>query len=578
MKRFFKFFVSFSLLFSLFALYGEGEVIELRVYNWEDYISVDDGSGESVDLIKKFEQHCKEKFNLNVKVKYSTFGTLENMYNELMLTRTQAKDGSYTYAYDLVCPSDYMVQKMILEGMVEKYDYTIEEGKLGYINGYYDNASKFIVDLFKKYGWQDYATGYMWGTMGFVYNPEVITKLPGYTEGDEKHWSFIWKEYVKNLGTIKDSIRDTYALALGYVYSEELAALRKSYESKSITKAQYTDKVVEIFNRTDEESVNKVEEALSILKENIYGFEVDSGKKDMATGKIAINFAWSGDAVYTLDTADEDENGAELYYAVPEEGSNIWFDGWVMPKGANVPLAQEFINFLAQPENAKANMDFIGYTSVIAGNEMFENCVDNYGTYVMVECEAPKEGEAEKAEEKPAEGEEKAEAEGEEEEEEPKPFLDKESGKYYCDKYVGELSEEELNKFKNADGTYNFIYPDYDKDDNVTGMHKEENVTLYKNDLNYFFANKTTDAAEEKTDFTVITDVIGRQCSTQYPTEDIVARCAIMKHFDDEQMLRLNNMWDEVKVSSSGMSMVIPVIIVVLTCLVFAIVAIVKRR
>jgi spermidine/putrescine transport system substrate-binding protein len=569
MKRFFKLFVSFSLLFSLFSLYGEGEVIELKVYNWEDYISIDDGSGESVDLIKKFEQHCKEKFNLNVKVKYSTFGTLENMYNELMLTRTQAKDGSYTYAYDLVCPSDYMVQKMILEGMVEKYDYTIEEGKLGYINGYYDNASKFIVDLFKKYGWQDYATGYMWGTMGFVYNPEVITKLPGYTEGDENHWSFIWKEYVKNLGTIKDSIRDTYALALGYVYSEELATLRKSYESKSITKAQYTDKVVEIFNRTDEESVNKVEKALSILKENIYGFEVDSGKKDMATGKIAINFAWSGDAVYTLDTADEDENGAELYYAVPEEGSNIWFDGWVMPKGANVPLAQEFINFLAQPENAKANMDFIGYTSVIAGNEMFENCVDNYGTYVMVECEAPKEGEAEKGEEK---------AEGEEEEEESKPFLDKESGKYYCDKYVGELSEEELNKFKNADGTYNFLYPDYDKDDNVTGMHKEENVTLYKNDLNYFFANKTTDAAEEKTDFTVITDVIGRQCSTQYPTEDIVARCAIMKHFDDEQMLRLNNMWDEVKVSSSGMSMVIPVIIVVLTCLVFVVVAIMKRR
>ena len=211
-------------------------------------------------------------------------------------------------------------------------------------------------------------------------------------------------------------------------------------------------------------------------------------------------------------------------------------------------------------------MDFIGYTSVIAGNEMFENCVDNYGTYVMVECEAPKEGEAAEK------------AEGEEEEEEPKPFLDKESGKYYCDKYVGELSEEELNKFKNADGTYNFLYPDYDKDDNVTGMHKEENVTLYKNDLNYFFANKTTDAAEEKADFTVITDVIGRQCSTQYPTEDIVARCAIMKHFDDDQMLRLNNMWDEVKVSSSGMSMVLPVIIVVLTCLVFVVVAIMKRR
>ena len=576
MKKFFALFLSFSLWFSLLPLFGEGDVVELKVYNWEDYISIDDGSGESVDLIKKFEQHCKEKFGLNVKVKYSTFGTLENMYNELQLTKTKTADGSYTYAYDLLCPSDYMLQKMIIEGMVEKYDYTIEEGKLGHVNGYYDNASKFIVDLFKKYGWQDYATVYMWGTMGFVYNPEVFAKLPDYKKGDEAHWDFIWKEYAKNLGTIKDSIRDTYALALGYVYRDELTELAKSFKAGSLTKEEYADKLVTLFNRADEKSVNKVEEALSVLKENIYGFEVDSGKKDMATGKIAINFAWSGDAVYTLDTADEDENGAELYYAVPEEGSNIWFDGWVMPKGANVPLAQEFINFLAQPENAKANMDYIGYTSAIGGEEMFENCVENYGTYIMVECEAPKEGEAEKTEEKPAEGEEKAEAE--EEEEEAKPFLDKESGKYYCDKYVGELSEEELNKFKNADGTYNFLYPDYDKDDNVTGMHKEENVTLYKNDLNYFFANKTTAAAEEKKDFTVITDVIGRQCSAQYPTEDIVSRCAIMKYFDDTEMRRLNDMWDEVKVSSSGMSMVIPVIIVVLTCLVFAIVAIMKRR
>ena len=70
MKKFFALFLSFSLLLSLLPLFGEGEVVELKVYNWEDYISIDDGSGESVDLIKKFEQHCKEKFGLNVKVKY----------------------------------------------------------------------------------------------------------------------------------------------------------------------------------------------------------------------------------------------------------------------------------------------------------------------------------------------------------------------------------------------------------------------------------------------------------------------------------------------------------------------------
>lgn len=197
-----------------------------------------------------------------------------------------------------------------------------------------------------------------------------------------------------------------------------------------------------------------------------------------------------------------------------------------MPKGANVPLAQEFINFLAQPENAKANMDFIGYTSPIGGDDMFEHSVENYGTYIMTECEAPKEGE--KTEEK-AEG----DTEAAEEEEEVKPFLDKESGKYYCENYVGDMSEEELGKFKNADGTYNFIYPDYDKDDNIIGMHKEENVTLYSSDLNYFFVNGLTGA--DHRNYTLVTDSIGRQSSAQYPTEDIVTRCAIMQYFNEDR-------------------------------------------
>ena len=97
----------------------------------------------------------------------------------------------------------------------------------------------------------------------------------------------------------------------------------------------------------------------------------------MAAGKIAINFAWSGDAAYTLDTADEYE-GAKLYYAVPEEGSNIWFDAWVMPKGANKELAQFFVNFISDPECAISNMDYIGYVSPISGDDVFERMLDTY--------------------------------------------------------------------------------------------------------------------------------------------------------------------------------------------------------
>ncbi|MBR5145739.1 MAG: extracellular solute-binding protein, partial [Clostridia bacterium] len=99
-------------------------------------------------------------------------------------------------------------------------------------------------------------------------------------------------------------------------------------------------------------------------------------KNDMITGKININFAWSGDAVYAMDEAED--QGVCLNYSVPVEGSNIFFDGWVMPKGANTTLAEEFVNYISMPENACANMDYIGYTSVIAGDEVFDRMVDYF--------------------------------------------------------------------------------------------------------------------------------------------------------------------------------------------------------
>ena len=136
--------------------------------------------------------------------------------------------------------------------------------------------------------------------------------------------------------------------------------------------------LAKIFPDTETNTVDIVSESLKDLKHNVYGFEVDSGKKDMAAGKIAINFAWSGDAAYTLDTADEYSDGAQLYYAVPKEGSNIWFDAWVMPKGANKELAQFFVNFISSPECAISNMDYIGYVSVIAGSEVFAYVKKNY--------------------------------------------------------------------------------------------------------------------------------------------------------------------------------------------------------
>ena len=126
-------------------------------------------------------------------------------------------------------------------------------------------------------------------------------------------------------------------------------------------------------NRTDEETVEEAEAILKQMKENAYSFESDSGKADMVTGKVLANYQWSGDAVYTLDQAEIDDY--YLAYAVPEECTNVWFDGWVMLKdgidgdAAKQHAAEAFMNFMSRPDNVVRNMYYIGYTSVIAGGD-----------------------------------------------------------------------------------------------------------------------------------------------------------------------------------------------------------------
>jgi spermidine/putrescine transport system substrate-binding protein len=116
------------------------------------------------------------------------------------------------------------------------------------------------------------------------------------------------------------------------------------------------------------------------MKENLYGLEVDSGKGDIVTGKISMNLAWSGDAVYSMDLAEEYDNYLE--YCIPVEGGNVWFDGWVMPKGANKELAQAFINYLSFPSVAAQNMEEIGYVSVVSSPRILEwaNDAETYPT------------------------------------------------------------------------------------------------------------------------------------------------------------------------------------------------------
>lgn len=362
----------FACMLAVLALSGCGRddenVIVLRVNSWEEYIDEGDWEeGEEIELadgrvifsesgiVEDFEEWFYETYGMNVRVEYSTFGTNEELYNQMTMGDT----------YDLVCPSEYMIMKLMAEGMLEPfsndfYDESIEEnyyakGVSPYIKGVFDELSINNQPLSK------YAAGYMWGTLGIVYNPEYVSAE------DAAHWNILLSEKFTKCVTIKDSVRDAY-FAGSCILNEE-----KINSAEFLNAPNYLNNLSELLNATDADTVDAVEGILSDIKDNVYSFETDSGKADMVTGKVVANQQWSGDAVYTLDQAEED--GVELCYSAPEEGTNLWFDGWCMIRAGIAEdrdkkiAAEAFVNYVSNPENAVRNMYYIGYTSVISGGE-----------------------------------------------------------------------------------------------------------------------------------------------------------------------------------------------------------------
>ena len=346
----------------------DDSVIVLRVNSWEEYIDEGDWEeGDEIELedgrvifsergmIEDFEEWFYETYGMNVRVEYSTFGTNEELYNQMTMGDT----------YDLVCPSEYMIMKLMAEGLLEPfsndfYDESIEEnyyakGVSPYIKGVFDELSINDQPLSK------YAAGYMWGTLGIVYNPEYVSAE------DAAHWNLLLSEEFAKRVTIKDSVRDAY-FAGSCILNEKLIN-----SERFLSNADYLKNLSKLLNATDADTVDAVEGILSDIKDNVYSFETDSGKADMVTGKVVANQQWSGDAVYTLDQADED--GVELCYSAPTEGTNLWFDGWCMIRSGIAEdrdkkiAAEAFINYVSKPENAVRNMYYIGYTSVVAGGE-----------------------------------------------------------------------------------------------------------------------------------------------------------------------------------------------------------------
>ncbi len=360
----------FLAIAALASLTGCAKKYDLVIYNWEDYIyEGTDDTGKIVEdgTIKAFEKYYKEKTGKSIKVGYECFSTNEEMYQQLSLGAISP---------DLICPSDYMIQKMANEDLLEPFSYnettdTYEES----LSNWDQYGSPFIRNRFAAEtlangsSFLKYAVPYFWGTMGFTYDPSY---LDGNFGNEVKSWECLWStnDSLKKQFSLKDSMRDTYAAAIFHVYKDEIAALNES-------DADFNAKLSAIFNRCDDATITKVEQALIAAKNfTVYGFEVDEGKDDIVRGVYHANLAWSGDSVYSMDSAEE--AGKRLNYALPEEGSNVWFDGWCMPKGANKELAEEFLNFISMPENAAKCMEAVGYTSPIVGEDIWEQVNDWY--------------------------------------------------------------------------------------------------------------------------------------------------------------------------------------------------------
>ncbi len=362
--------------------------VVLRVCSWEEYIDL--GGWEEDDLIDidnpfiegspgifgensmvdDFTEWFNSTHDYKVKVEYSTFGTNEDLYNRLSLGDE----------YDLVCPSDYLLMKLIAEDKHVEYSdaFWDTENKdnhyARFVSPYIDgndgskfNSFNFATSQNQNENLHKKAACFMWGTLGFAYNPEKLVN----TE-DVATWKMLLNENYLRQVTVKDNVRDAYFATLGIIKSDEL----KGGELDSAAMSR-------LMNDTSPEIIEKAQDVLKDVKNNVYSFETDSGKADMVTGKVIANEQWSGDAVLIMDEAEDE--GAELWYSIPEECTNIWFDGWMMLKdGINgnarkQEAAEAFVNFLSRPDNAVRNMYYIGYTSAIAGDTVLEYMDWNYG-------------------------------------------------------------------------------------------------------------------------------------------------------------------------------------------------------
>lgn len=282
---------------------GSNQVI---VYNWGEYLDP--------DTIKIFEEET------GINVVYEEYET-----NEIMFPKVQ----SGAIAYDVVCPSDYMIQRMIENDLLAEIDYSNIPNIKNIGAAYMEQSKQFDPE-------NKYSVPYCWGTVGILYNKTMV---------DEPidSWSVLWDSKYKDNILMQDSVRDAFGVTLKYLgYS---------------------------LNSTDLDELQQAKELLIEQKPLVQAYVVDQVRDKMIGNEAAIGVIYSGEAIYTqLENPD-------LEYVIPKEGSNLWIDSWVIPKNAeHKENAEKFINFICRPDIAKMNFDYITYsTPNTAGRELIED-------------------------------------------------------------------------------------------------------------------------------------------------------------------------------------------------------------
>lgn len=294
---------------------------ELYVYNWGEYI--DDS------VIEQFKEET------GIQVTYDLFETNEEMYPVVEAGAVH---------YDVICPSDYMIQKMAENGLLAEINFD-NIPNLQYIDPQYLEKSKSF-DPENKY-----SVPYTWGTVGILYNTKRLQELgvPAPTK-----WADLWDDRYRGEILMQDSVRDAFMVAL--------------------KKLGYS------MNSTDPAELREARDLLAAQKPLVQAYVVDQVRDKMLSGEAAVGVIFSGEMLYLQEEAELLNLDFELEYVIPEEGTNIWIDSWVIPDTArNKANAEKWINFLCRPDIALKNFEYITYATPNRGafelldEEMQEN-------------------------------------------------------------------------------------------------------------------------------------------------------------------------------------------------------------